>query len=348
MPTRKTGGRHAEFGLPPIHTLPPIPAAGPSARGAGLSLGDACDMSPPTRTAASGGDASAHLLMVFAVSIFGLNYVVGRWAAGEVPSYTLGFTRWTMGALILLPFAWAQLKRERDEVVRNIRLLALAGFLMPFMGAGVAYVALTYTTAINAGVIQISLPVMVVILSFFFLGERTGRIQWLGAAAAIFGVLYMIARGKLSVLLGLEFNVGDAIMVACNLGLAGYGIAVKRLPYKFHPLTLLVMVCAVGSLCHLPFFAWEVATGHLPNPGPTAVVSLLFVAIFPSVIAILCWNFAIARLGPTRAGFYLYLTPVFAAAFAIPLLGESIGLYHVIGAALIVVGVTVSTRKPKA
>ena len=50
-----------------------------------------------------GSDATAHILMVFAVTIFGLNYVVGRWAAGEVPSYTLGFTRWTVGALILLP-----------------------------------------------------------------------------------------------------------------------------------------------------------------------------------------------------------------------------------------------------
>ncbi len=295
-----------------------------------------------------GSDATAHVLMVFAVMIFGLNYVVGRWAAGEVPSYTLGFTRWTVGALILLPFALSHLRRERDRIAANWKLLALAGFLMPFMGAGVTYVALTYTTAINAGVIQISLPVMVVILSFFFLGERATRIQWLGAAGAIVGVLYMISRGEMSVLLGLDFNTGDAIMIGCNLGLAGYGIAVKRLPYSFHPLSLLTVVCAVGALCHLPFFAWEVATGQLPTPGATAVVSLLFVAIFPSVVAIMFWNHAIARLGPSRAGFYLYLTPVFAAAFAIPLLGETLGAYHVIGAIVIVVGVTVSTRKPRA
>lgn len=290
-------------------------------------------------------DASAHALMLLAVTIFGLNYVVGRWAAGSVPSYTLGFTRWTVGALILLPFAWKHLKSERDQIVRNWRLLALAGFLMPFMGAGVTYVALTYTTAINAGVIQISLPVMVVILAYFFLGERASRIQWLGAGAAILGVLYMIARGKLSVLLGLDFNIGDAIMVACNLGLAGYSIAIRRLPYTFHPLSLLTIICAVGGLCHLPFFAWEIAHGAYPAPGMTSVVSLLFVAIFPSVIAIMCWNFAIARLGPSRAGFYLYLTPVTAAAFGIPLLGETLGWYHVIGAAVIVAGVTVSTRK---
>lgn len=311
-------------------------------------MADTASAPPPVSTSAPApvrSDAAAHLLMVFAVMIFGLNYVVGRWAAGEVPSYTLGFTRWTMGALILLPFAWSHLARERAQIAANWKLLALAGFLMPFMGAGVTYVALTYTTAINGGVIQTSLPVMVVILAYFFLGERASRIQWLGAAAAIAGVLYMVARGQLSVLLNLDFNVGDVTLIGCNLGLAGYGIAIRRLPYTFHPVALLTVICAVGSLCHLPFFLWEIGTGELPSPGTTTIVSLLFVAIFPSVVAIMCWNFAIARLGASRAGFYLYLTPVFAAAFGIPLLGETVGWYHIIGGAVIVAGVTVSTRK---
>ena len=69
----------------------------------------------------------------------------------------------------------------------------------------------------------------------------TGASLGVGAAAAMVGVLYMIARGELAVLLGLDVNVGDAILIACNLGLAGYGIAVKRLPYGFHPLTLLAV-----------------------------------------------------------------------------------------------------------
>jgi drug/metabolite transporter (DMT)-like permease len=76
-----------------------------------------------------------------------------------------------------------------------------------------------------------------------------------------------------------------------------------------------------------------------------AWVSLAFVAIFPSVCAILLWNSAIARIGPSRAGFYMYLTPVYAAIFAIPLLGEAIGIFHIVGAILIIIGVTMSSQK---
>lgn len=309
---------------------------------------DASTAASATSVAPARREGLAHAMMLVAVLIFGLNYVVGRWAAGDVAPYVLGFVRWTAGMLILLPFALGHLRADAGRLRANWKLLCLAGFLMPFMGAGVTYVALTYTEAINGGVIQTSMPVMIVLLSWLFLGERTNRVQWLGIVVAIAGVFYIVARGNPSALLDLTFNVGDAILISCNLGLAGYGVAVKRLPAGIHPLSLLTVVCAVGAAFHVPFFAWEVVQGDFIRFGTTALVSLAFVAIFPSVVAILLWNGAIGRLGPSRAGFYMYLTPVYAAIFAIPLLGETVGLYHLVGAALIVAGVTLSARKPHA
>lgn len=301
-----------------------------------------------TDSAASGkSETVAHLIMVIAVLIFGMNYVIGRLAIGEVPAYTLGFTRWTFAALLLLPFAWRHLKADRERLAANWKLLVLAGFLMPFMGAGVTYVALTHTTAINGGVIQTSMPVMIVILAWIFLREKTTTTQWLGTALAILGVLYLIARGDPQVLLSLTFNLGDAILIACNLGLAGYSIVVRRLPAGIHPVSLMICVCAVGGVIHTPFFAAEVATGQVPVPGPIAYISLAFVAIFPSVVAIMCWNAAMVRLGASRAGYYMYLTPVTAAIFGIPLLGETVSMYHIVGGAVIIAGVTLSSRKPK-
>jgi drug/metabolite transporter (DMT)-like permease len=125
-------------------------------------------------------------------------------------------------------------------------------------------------------------------------------------------------------------------------------VAVRKLPAGIHPLSLITVVCAVGALCHLPFFAYEMASSVQIVFSTKTFVSLAYVAIFPSVVAILLWNSAIGRIGPSRAGFYMYLTPVYATIFAIPLLGESIGMYHIVGAVLIVIGVTLSSRKPKA
>ena len=303
-------------------------------------------MSDRPKTSFLAGDGIAHVLMAQAALIFALNYVIGRWAAGEVAPYTLGFTRWTVGALVLLPFTWHLIRRDLLLLQRHWKLLCLLGFLMPLMGAGITYVALNYTTAINGGAIQTSLPVLIVVLAWIVLGDRiTGR-QLFGVVLAVVGLLYMISRGDPAILLDLAFNRGDAVLLLCNLCLAGYGVAARLMPKEVHTLTLLTMVCAVGALCHVPFFAVELAQEGLPPLSTKSVVSLVFVAFFPSVVAILGWNVAIARLGPSRAGFYMYLVPVFSAAIGVPFLGETLGAFHLIGVALIVVGVTVSARKP--
>ena len=291
-------------------------------------------------------DGVAHVLMAQAALIFALNYVIGRWAAGEVAPYTLGFTRWTVGTLVLLPFAWHLIRRDLLLLQRHWKLLCLLGFLMPLMGAGITYVALNYTTAINGGVIQTSLPVLIVVLAWIVLGDRVTRRQLFGVVLAVVGLLYMISRGDPAILLDLAFNRGDAVLLLCNLCLAGYGVAARLMPKEVHTLTLLTMVCAVGAMCHVPFFAFELVQEGLPPLSTKAVVSLVFVAFFPSVVAILGWNVAIARLGPSRAGFYMYLVPVFSAAISVPFLGETLSAFHLIGVALIVGGVTVSTRKP--
>jgi len=110
---------------------------------------------------------------------------------------------------------------------------------------------------------------------------------------------------------------------------------------------LLTVVCTVGAVCHGPFVAYEIATGEQVVLSVKSVVSLTFLAIFPSVVAILIWNNAIGRIGPSKSTFYMYLIPVFTAILAIPLLGESIDVYHIVGAILIIIGVTLASRKAR-
>ena len=209
-------------------------------------------MTDRPKTSFLAGEGVAHVLMAQSALIFALNYVIGRWAAGEVAPYTLGFTRWTVGALVLLPFAWHLIRRDRVLLQRHWKLLCLLGFLMPLMGAGITYVALNYTTAINGGVIQTSLPVLILLLAWIVLGDRTTGRQIFGVALAIVGLLYMVARGDPAVLLGLDFNRGDAVLLLCNLCLAGYGVAARLMPREIHTLTLLTMVCAGGRAVPRP------------------------------------------------------------------------------------------------
>ena len=175
------------------------------------------------------------------------------------------------------------------------------------------------------------------------LGDRITALQAGGAAIAIAGVLAIVIRGDPTTLLTLSFNWGDLLMVVSNLALASYSVAMKRAPRDLHPMTVLTVICAVGGLVHVPFVVDELA-----RPTAGALLALLFVATLPSVGAITLWNNGIARLGPSRASMYIYLVPVVTAVLGYLFLGEEIAAYHLVGGAMIIMGVAASTRAKSA
>ena len=104
------------------------------------------------------------------------------------------------------------------------------------------------------------------------------------------------------------------------------------------------MICVVGGAFHAPFFAGELITGDVVRFTPRAIGGLLFVTVFPSIVAIVLWNNGIARLGPSRSGAYMYINPVFTAVLGFVVLGEDILWFHFAGAVLIIVGVSLASR----
>ena len=80
----------------------------------------------------------------------------------------------------------------------------------------------------------------------------------------------------------------------------------------------------------------------------TSVFSILFVAIFPTVLAVMFSNYWIEKLGPSKTSVYAYFMPVITAAFAYIFFGEAIAAFHVIGTVLIISGVYLAARSDQA
>jgi drug/metabolite transporter (DMT)-like permease len=75
------------------------------------------------------------------------------------------------------------------------------------------------------------------------------------------------------------------------------------------------------------------------------LASLVYVAVFPSTLAYLCFNRGVLLIGANRAAPFFHMTPVFGALMAIVFLGERPQLFHIIGFALVLTGVFVASRK---
>ena len=222
----------------------------------------------------------AHLVCLLAIVIFSVNYVVGRGVHEDAPPFMLGFTRWAGAAVLLAPFAMRDFRAEWTRIVENWGKIASCALLMPFIGAGLAYTALTMTVAINTAVVQTALPVFTVLLSWIFLKGRLTKVQTIGFCGAVVGVMCILSRGDPEILTSLNFNFGDLIILFCNLGLAGYAVLLARLP-PIRPLAFLLSICVLGAVYHVPFLALELAAGKVLQPTPLSLASLAFVAVFP-------------------------------------------------------------------
>lgn len=289
---------------------------------------------------------NAYLLLTCTSIFWASNFVLGRAVAGHVPPVALGFLRWAVAALILLPFALPRLRAEWPTIKASWRLLVALALLGPGFFNTIAYVGLNYTTALNGLVLQSAGPVMIALTGFLIFGDRIARSAGIGIAISLVGVLVVVGRGDLAFLAQLRPNLGDALILIGFQAWAVYTVLLRKRP-DLNWLTFSFVLAVVAAMVNLPFTIREHLAGQqLVFDGPT-VAAALFVAIFPSILSYRFYNRGVQLIGSNRAGVFLHLVPMFGSLLAIALLGERLEGFHVAGFALILGGVSLAARQPR-
>lgn len=272
------------------------------------------------------------------------NAVVARGVVGEIPPLALSFWRWALALLFLLPFGAPRLWRQR-QVLRQRwpSLLALAAFSVGAFNT-LLYLAAQSTTALNITLFNSTIPVVVALLARGILGERLRPVQALGIIFALCGMLVIVGQGDWRTFTTFAFQPGDLIMICavCSWGL--FSVLLRRQAVPLDPLAFLTAQVGLGVMLIFPFYLLELLLhgGFTLRPG--LVPPFLYVAIFPGIIAYACWNYGVHRVGPARAAMFMYLNPVFAAVLAWVFLGESLHRFHLLGGALILAGLYLTTQ----
>ncbi len=289
-----------------------------------------------------------YFLVTVTVLLFASNSIVGRAVREDIPPMGFTFWRGAVAALLLLPFVLGGLRAQLPVLREHWKLILVLGFTQSVGGQAFLYVGLHTTTAINAGVIDATRPVLTIALAWLLLGHQISLRQILGLAIAIAGALTVIARGDFQSLLALEFVVGDLWVQLAILSFAAYAVAVSRVPAALSPLVLLEAILVAAFLCTLPVYLGEMLIGGARVRFDLATVGTIFyIAILVSIGAVLLLNTAIAHVGPGKAGTVFYLMPVFTAALAVALLGETLQAFHLVGTALVFAGLYVAARRTR-
>lgn len=295
---------------------------------------------------------AAIVLLVIPPLMWSCNAVLGRMLSPHISPMTLNLMRWILAFLILLPIGWRVLTAGSGLWGSWRRFAWLSLFSVGAYNA-LLYLALNTSTAINVTLVGASTPVWMLLIGRFMFGEPVTPRQLLGAALSIAGVATVLGRGQLDVLLHLQLVPGDFYVILASMSWAFYSWMLV------HPTTeppaiksrwaefLLAQV--FFGLAWSGLFAageWTLTPAHIDWSWPLAA-ALVFIAAGPAVIAYASWGAGVARAGPTAAGFFINLTPLFAAVLSTALLGETPKIYHAIAFVLIVSGILLSSNRRK-
>ena len=288
-------------------------------------------------------NAHPFLLLTLTALFWAGNFVIGRAMKSSIPPISHAFWRWTLALAILIPFSLPHLRAEWPVLRQNWRWLTVLGVLGISCFNTFVYIGLHSTTATNALIINSVIPILIVLLSRLLAATPVSRRQALGITISLSGVLTIICRANPDVLLTLKINSGDAWILLAVLSWAFYTFLLRHRPAHLHPLSFLSAIVAIGLIPLSLLYAWELGQGERIELNPANITSILYVALFPSVLAFIFWNQSVREVGPNKAALFLYLMPVFGTILSFLFLGETFYLFQLAGIGLIFSGIWLTT-----
>ena len=293
-------------------------------------------------------NTKAYIMLVCATLFWAGNFMVGKLAYLEnIPPMSLVFFRWTLVWIILLPFTYKEVLKNKDIILNNLPLLFFLAFTSVGLFNSFTYLALVHTQVINASLFNTVIPAMIIFLCFLLKIEKTNKFQIFGLIISVFGILSIITKLDLNILLSLNFNKGDLIMIGGVITWGLYSSFLKKKKFTLPLLTLVHVLCTFGLIFILPQFLYELSQGLTVEFNIDLGYTLIYLALFPSIGSYYCWAGAVAIIGANRAGIFLSLIPFFSTIMAMIFFNEQFHFFHLIGSILIISGLFLSNKEIK-
>ena len=286
-----------------------------------------------------------YFLMILPPFFWALNWIIARHMRFEIEPITMSFVRWFIAFLILCPFGFIKFKNNFKVVKQNFKILLILGILGTITFNTLVYIGLKYTFVINGSLLNTLIPVFIVLISLTFKIEKFTILKLMGVLTSFLGAVYIIFDGNLNKLARIQVNVGDIWIIVAMLVWAIYTIILKNKPKELDSVSFLFTSILLGLPFLFPFFIWEIFHHGFPKINLSIILTFIFYGTFPSIISYLIWNNGVKEIGPTNAGVYTYLLPVFGIILSIIFLDETFLFYHLVGTVLILIGIFLVNRK---
>ncbi|CAJ47898.1 DMT family transporter [Bordetella avium] len=290
--------------------------------------------------------AFSFLYPVSAILLWAGNVIVSKLSARSIDPLAITFWRLVLAVAVMSLFVARPAWRNRAMIRPQLLRLAFLGFLSMVLFQCLSYEAAHTTTATNMAILTSLVPLLTMLLSVLLLRETPTLGMLTGGVLSFCGLVYLISGGNPGVLLSGGAHAGDLLMLAASLAYALYGVLLKRwqvgLPtWQSNYVQGITALIIMGLLTmRLP------AEAALPKHASLPLIA--YAGLCASVLLPVLWMQGVKLLGPNRCAMYMNLLPLFTAAIAAGMFGESLKAYHLMGGGAALAGVLMAQllRRP--
>jgi drug/metabolite transporter (DMT)-like permease len=282
-----------------------------------------------------------YFALMGAVIFWGLSFVATKMALTSIPTFTLIFARFSISALFFL------LLMVRNGLPRFSKRDHGFLFLLSLFEPGLYFVfetlGLQYTSAPKASLIIATIPIAVLLLSTIFLKEKSSPARLFSIVLSFAGIFILIT-GETGFSLSLEGSfIGDLLIFGAVISAALYIVSARNLGRRYSALEITSMQVFYGAFFYTPAFLWELPGIEWSHISGSSLGAVVYLTIFATIGAFLCYNFALTRISATRASLFINMIPVVTAIGAWLLLNETLTLIQAFGGLLVLLSVFIAS-----
>lgn len=295
---------------------------------------------PETTSSAARGWAVAGL--VGATLFWAGNFVVGARAVETIAPLDLVWLRWVIATVPLLVLAQVLERPDWRAAARAWPWLVVLSLLGLVTYTMLLYVAVDHSSPLGAALVNAVNPALIAVAAAAFLGERLSGRRVAGVLVALAGVVVVLTAGDPAAVLRTGFGGGELVMVVAVCVWTAYTVLGRVAP-RVPPVTSTALQ-AVAAVVLLAPVVLLTGGPHVPAQGGP-VASLVFIGLFPSVLSYLLWNRALTVVPAGSAGVFMNLVTVNVAVLTV-LSGQAMTVAQVVGGALVIGGVVLTSARP--
>ncbi len=289
---------------------------------------------------------TAHAAVLGANIIYGLNYVIAK---GIMPHWmaprAIIFLR-VIGAAAAFWLVGALMKNKQPVARTDLRRMFVAALFGVAINQILFFEGLNLTTPINASIIMVGTPVLVLVMSHLIIRERISGMKLTGVLLGFGGAVFLILRnGHFSLSSGTALGNLLILINASSYGL--FIVLVKPLMSRYHPITVMKWVFGFGLLFVVPVTAGPFFHTDFRVIPFNIWMSVLYVVLFTTIFAYLLNNYSLKKISPSANSSYMYLQPALASLVAIVAGKDRLTTTEIIASLMIFAGVYFVNRPGK-